>query len=498
MEQYILSIDQSTSATKAVLFNSSGGLVGRVSVPHKQYYPAAGFVEHDGEEIYANTLEAMKRCVGENRINEKELAAVAVTNQRETVLVWNRKTGKPIANAAVWQCLRGEPLCRKLTAEGHGDLVKNTTGLVLDPYFSASKIRWLLDNIPGARESAKAGELVFGTMDSWLVWKLTAGRVRVADYSNACRTLLLDIRSREWSVDLFNLFEIPMTMAPDLVCSDTVVGKTRKGEPFSVEVPIAGLFGDSHAALFGENCFDPGTVKATYGTGSSIMMNIGDTPRRSEKGIVTSVGYCLNSGVAYAFEGNIHSSGATIQWLIEDIGLIESTIEGSTLSRSVPSTGGVYLVPAFAGLGAPYWDSEARALITGMTRSTTKAHIVRAAQESIAYQVHDLIDVMAAEAGLAISVLNADGGPTRDGFLMQFQADVLGLPVKAAAIEEVSALGSAYAAGIAVGMWSGIDELLSLSTAGTRFEANMAAAERVRLLTGWKAAVGRTRWRPSS
>ena len=496
MDRYILAIDQSTSATKAVLFDGIGGMIGRTSVPHKQYYPSAGFVEHDAEEIYANTLKAMKRCVDENDVSVNDLAAVAITNQRETALVWNRRTGDPIANAAVWQCLRGEPLCTELSAKGHGEMVKNTTGLVLDPYFSASKIRWLLDNVSGAREAASAGDLLFGTIDSWLVWKLTAGQVHVTDFSNACRTLLLDIHSLQWSKQLFDLFDIPIEMAPELIYSDTVVGTTRKGGPFEREVPIAGLFGDSHAALFGETCFDPGSVKATYGTGSSIMMNIGDTPRQSEKGIVTSVGYSLSTGTAYVFEGNIHSSGATLQWLAEDVGLIESPAESSRLSQSVPSAEGVYLVPAFVGLGAPYWDSEARALITGMTRSTQKAHIVRAAQESIAYQVCDLIELMSAEAGLEIPVLNVDGGPTRDEFLMQFQADILGLSVRCAVIEEVSALGSAYAAGLAVGIWSGIDELKSLTSRGRQYEHTMDAGERDRLVAGWKTAVERARWKP--
>ena len=497
MSQYILAIDQSTSATKAVLFDHSGTIAHRVSVRHNQYYPSAGFVEHDADEIYANTLETMKRCVDESHVSEKDLAAVAITNQRETALIWSRKTGKPIANAAVWQCLRGEPLCSELLEEGHGEMVKNTTGLLLDPYFSASKIRWLLDNNTGAREGAATGDLAFGTIDSWLVWKLTGGRIHVTDYSNACRTLLLDIHSLEWSQELFNLFDIPIGMAPELAVSDTVVGTTRKGEPFENEIPIAGLLGDSHAALFGETCFEPGAVKATYGTGSSIMMNTGDKLRRSEKGIVTSVGFALSSGVTYAFEGNIHSSGGTLQWLAEDIGLVESPSECSSLSKSVSSTEGVYLVPAFVGLGAPHWDSEARALITGMSRSTQKAHIARAAEESIAYQVGDLLNVMATEAGVEVSVLHADGGATRDEFLMQFQADILGYPVQCASIEEVSALGSAYAAGLAVGMWSNVNELKSLASPGRRYEQEMDVIERERLIAGWQSAVDRARWRPS-
>jgi glycerol kinase len=496
MSRYILAVDQSTSATKAVLFNEAGEAAGRASLPHRQYYPAAGFVEHDPEEIFANTLAVMRRCVEQRGAGESELAALAITNQRETALIWDRTTGKPICNAAVWQCLRGEDICRELSDQGYGGLIKEKTGLVLDPYFSASKLKWMLDNTPGARSRADTGELAFGTIDSWLVWKLTGGQVHVTDYSNASRTMLFDISALDWSSELLELFTIPLSMAPSLAASDRVVAKTKRGVPFGVELPIAGLLGDSHAALFGETCFERGAVKATYGTGSSIMMNIGADPLEPRGGIVTSVGFGLSSGVSYAFEGNIHSSGATIQWLAEDLGLIANPAESTAHAQSVPSTGGVYFVPAFVGLGAPHWDSEARATISGISRSTKKAHIVRAAEESIAYQVRDLLEVMASESSIEPETLNCDGGATRDEFLMQFQADILGKPVRCAAIEEVSALGSAYAAGLATAIWSGLEELAALGRSGKIYAPRMGADERKRLIAGWKEAVGRTRWKP--
>jgi glycerol kinase len=497
MSRYILSVDQSTSATKAMLFDEQGNLLTRESVPHQQYYPREGFVEHDAVEIYGNTVAVMRGCVEKSGLSVSELAAIAITNQRETVLVWDRDTGKPIANAAVWQCLRGREICAALIAEGHGDMVKQKTGLLLDPYFSASKIKWILDNTAGARERADAGGLAFGTIDSWLVWNLTGGTVHVTDYSNASRTLLFDISRLAWSPELLELFDIPASMTPILVASDVVVGTTKKGEPFGVELPIAGLLGDSHAALFGETCFDRAAVKTTYGTGSSIMMNVGPEPIESKRGIVTSVGYGLSSGTAYAFEGNIHSSGGTIQWLVEDVGLIGDAAESSTLSRSVDSTEGVYLVPAFVGLGAPYWDNEARAALVGMSRSTAKAHIVRAAEESIAYQVRDLLSTMCVEASADVAVLSADGGATRDEFLMQFQSDILNVAVQCAGIEEVSALGSAYAAGLAVGIWSDLDELKGLNVSGRKYVPRMAGDTRERLISGWREAVGRTLWKPS-
>jgi len=493
---YIVAIDQSTSATKAVLFDSEARRISKASVPHRQYYPQPGFVEHDAEELYANTLEAARRCVRSAGIDEAEIAALSITNQRETALIWDRYTGKPIANAVVWQCLRGAEICRSLDAAGAGDRVKRITGLLLDPYFSASKLSWLLEHTPDARSRAKAGDLLFGTIDSWLVWKLSGGAAHVTDYSNACRTLLFDIDALEWSLELLELFGVPDSMAPEPVTSDVVVATTCTAEPFAREIPIAGLMGDSHAALFGEGCTERGAAKATYGTGSSIMMNIGLEPIRSERGVVTSVGYGLSSGVQYAFEGNIHSSAGTIQWLVDDLELIADPSESADLAASVDSTDGVYLVPAFAGLGAPWWDNQARGLITGMTRGTKKAHVVRAAVESIAYQICDLLEVMQAESGIAIPSLKADGGATGNAFLMQFQADMIDKPVRRAAMEEVSALGSACAAGIAVGMWADPAEVPGYAATGEEFVPAMGEATRAELHAGWRQAVERTRFRP--
>ena len=480
-----------------MLFDELGQMAGRASVTHRQFYPQKGFVEHDGQEIYENTLKAMHTCVHDSGVSESELAAIAITNQRETALVWERSTGVPIRNAAVWQCLRGEKICRELSVKGHGKLIKDQTGLLLDPYFSASKIKWIIDNTDGAREKGEAGALAFGTIDTWLVWKLTDGNVHVTDYSNACRTMLFDITRLEWSLELLDLFGIPPSMAPSLTFSDAVVGRTRKGEPFDIEVPIGGLMGDSHAALFGEGCFRRGSVKATYGTGSSIMMNVGEEPLTSKRGIVTSIGFGMSSGITYAFEGNIHSSGGTIQWLVEDLGLIKDAGESSSLARSVDSTSGVYLVPAFVGLGAPYWDNDARATVSGISRATSKAHVVRAAEESIAYQVCDLLEVMREEASVELTELNVDGGATRDEFLMQFQADILDIPVQCAEIEEVSALGAAYAAGLAIGLWSNVDDLAA-PHAGKRYVPRMRADERRRLYSGWKEAIGRTLWKDAA
>lgn len=492
MARYILAVDQSTSATKAILVDSSGEVLSRSSLPHQQFYPNSGFVEHDGQEIYANTVEAMKRCVASYSVEAREIAAIAITNQRETVMVWDRTTGDPLCNAAVWQCLRGEEICRNLRSEGYEQSVKSTTGLVIDPYFSASKIQWILDNVPEARRKAEAGDLIFGTIDSWLVYKLTHGKIHATDFTNACRTLLFDINRMRWSQELFDLFGIPESMAPSLVASDSIVGETSEGDPFAVRVPIAGLMGDSHAALFGEACYRRGSAKATYGTGSSVMMNIGENALSSSDGLVTSIGYALSNDIAYAFEGNVHSTGGTIQWLVEDLGLLPNPGSAPLIATTVDSTEGVYFVPAFVGLGAPYWDNDARALILGMNRSTKKAHIVRAAEESIAYQIRDLIDVMQSQAATDISTLSVDGGGSRDAFLMQFQADILNRKVQCAGIDEVSAMGSAYAAGLAVGLWSDTGELENLVAKGRAYIPAMNPGERNRLYSGWIAAVQKT------
>jgi glycerol kinase len=423
--KYILTIDQSTSATKAILFNQKGNLVDRVTIAHRQFYPSSGFVEHDPLEIFTNTLKGIEQVISGNKIDQRELAGIAITNQRETAMFWDKKTGVPVANAAVWQCLRGADFCNKLKSEGFSERIAQKTGLIIDPYFSASKLKWIMDNTPGLKTKASNGELLLGTMDSWILWKLTNGKVHATDYSNACRTMLFNIHNLEWDKELIDLFGLHESMFPEVRFSDEVFGYTDPSVVFGLELPIAGLIGDSHAALFGQNCFEQGMAKATFGTGSSIMMNIGKKVRVAPKGLVTSIGYGLNGEIDYVFEGNIHCTGDTINWLKNELQLINNASETEELANSVNSTNGVYLVPAFVGLGAPYWDNSARASLTGMNRDSNKAHIVRAALESISYQVKDLIDLMIKEGGIELKELRVDGGPTRNNFLMQFQSDIL-------------------------------------------------------------------------
>jgi len=493
-EKYILAIDQSTSASKFILFNKNAELVKRVSIPHKQYYPHQGFVEHDGEEIFNYVVKGMELVVSESSVSPNEISCIAITNQRETSLIWDKTTGKPIANAAVWQCQRGTDYCNQLKAEGKEAIIREKTGMLIDPYFSASKLRWILNNTEGAREKAEKGELLLGTIDSWLLWKLSGGKVHATDYSNACRTLLFNINTLQWDKYLLQLFELPSSMFPELKFSDEIFGQTDPSVVFGASLPISGLLGDSHAALFGQNCFIPGMAKATYGTGSSIMMNIGNKALKAPDGLVTSVGYGMDGKIDYVFERNIHCTGDTINWLKNELQLINSAAETEALAKSVDGTNGTYLVPAFVGLGAPYWDNSARASITGMGRDTSKAHVIRAALESIAYQVKDLIDLMVKDGGIEFKELRADGGPTRNNFLMQFQSDMLGRSVIRSTIEEVSALGAAFMAGLATGFWSDLKEINNLYSSDRTFHAEMDSKENEKLYSGWKKAVERTRF----
>ncbi len=492
-KKYILAIDQSTSASKFILFNKNAELVKRVSIAHQQFYPQQGFVEHDAEEILENVVNGMKQVLKEASVSPDAIAGISITNQRETSMIWDKTTGKPIAKAAVWQCQRGTEYCNQLKKEGKEPMVREKTGMIIDPYFSASKLRWILNNTEGAKEKAQKGDLLLGTMDCWLLWKLTGGKVHATDYSNACRTLLFNIKTLKWDEELMQLFDLPASMFPELKFSDEVFGYTDSSVVFDSPIPISGLLGDSHAALFGQNCFSPGMAKATYGTGSSIMMNIGNTATEAPKGLVTSIGYGMNGEIDYVFEGNIHCTGDTINWLKNELQLINDASETEELARSVDSTNGVYLVPAFVGLGAPYWDNSARASITGMGRDSNKAHVARAALESIAYQVKDLIDLMVKEGGIEFKELRADGGPTRNNFLMQFQSDMLGRGVKRSTIEEVSALGAAFMAGLATGFWNDLEEIKTLYRSDRTFDAEMDSVENEKLYAGWKKAVERTR-----
>ncbi len=492
-KEYILAIDQSTSASKFILFNKRAELVKRVSIAHQQFYPQQGFVEHDAEEIFNNVVKGMEQVLREASVLPNEIAGISITNQRETSMIWDKTTGKPIAHAAVWQCQRGTEYCNQLKAEGKEKMVREKTGLIIDPYFSASKLRWLLNNTPDAKEKALKGDLLLGTMDSWLLWKLSGGKVHATDYSNACRTMLFNINTLKWDNELLQLVGLPASMFPELKYSDEIFGYTDSSVIFDQPVPISGLLGDSHAALFGQNCLLPGMAKATYGTGSSIAMNIGSKALAAPKGLVTSVGYGIGSKVDFIFEGNIHCTGDTINWLKNELQLIENASDTEDFAKSVNSTNGTYLVPAFVGLGAPYWDNSARASLTGMNRDTTKAHVVRAALESIAYQVKDLIDLMVKEGGIELKELRADGGPTRNNFLMQFQSDMLGRNVVRSTIEELSALGSAFMAGLATGFWHDLEEIKALYSSDRTFSCKMNTEENEMLYDGWKKAVERTR-----
>jgi glycerol kinase len=487
--KYILSIDQSTSATKAVLFNTGGQIVHRENADHKQIYPQSGWVEHDPDEIYINTLAVIKQVVENSKTDKNEIIGIAITNQRETVVVWDKHSGKPVFNAVVWQCNRGASKCTELKKKGLEKSIREKTGLIIDPYFSATGISWILDNVNGARQKADQGDLCYGTIDSWLIWNLTGGKIHATDHSNACRTMLYNINTLSWDADIHRELNIPLNMAPQTKFADEILGYTDAGGFFNNSIPIAGVLGDSHAALFGQNCFETGMGKATYGTGSSIMMNIGHKPVKSPEGLVTSIGFALKQGISYVFEGNIHYTGATIKWLQDDLKLIENASETESLARSVTDTDGVFFVPAFTGLGAPYWDSEARALICGISRGTSKAHIVRAALEAIAYQVKDLIDLMTQQAGIALKELRVDGGPVKNKFLMQFQADILNTSINRSNIEEASALGVAFACGLALGIYKDTKQISKLRTGDEYIHGYMPPEDLNIMYGGWKNAV---------
>lgn len=488
MKNKIIAIDQSTSATKAMLFNEECHLLRRVNIEHRQYYPRAGWVEHNAEEIYQNVLSAITFLMDE----EKEATcaySLAITNQRETVVVWNKKTAIPVYNAVVWQCARGTDICRKLKEKGYNRMVQEKSGLLLDPYFSASGVKWILDNVEGAREMAEKGELLLGTIDSWLIWKLTDGRNHATDYTNASRTLLFNIHTLDWDDDLLDLFTIPRSMLPSVYSCDSIFGETTINNLFKEPIQIAGVLGDSHGALTGQMCFEAGLGKATYGTGSSVMMNIGESVVTAPEGLVTSVGFAAQGKVFYAFEGNIHCTGATIKWLVEKLKLIDSPMQIEELASKADNTSGVYLVPAFAGLGAPWWRADVRAAILGLTLGTEKMHILRAALESIAYQVKDLVDMMSAKAGVPLKELRVDGGPTKNNFLMQFQADMLQASINSSDIEEASALGAVIMNGLARKVWSSFDEIAAMRISQKYISPQMEKEKVKELFEGWHKAV---------
>ena len=461
MNNVIIAIDQSTQGTKAMIFNEKCEMLHRVNVAHHQFYPKSGWVEHDAEEIYQNVLKGIAELLKDEPVEDTNYS-LAITNQRETVVVWNKHTGKPVCNAVVWQCLRGADFCNELKAKGYDTFVQERSGLLIDPYFSASGVKWILDHVDGAAEAARKGDLLMGTMDAWLIWKLTDGKCHVTDYTNASRTMLMNIHTLQWDEELLDLFTIPKSMMPKLLPCDSVFGETTIGGLFKKPIPIAGVLGDSHGALMGQMCFEEGLGKTTYGTGSSVMVNIGEKFATAPQGLVTSVGFSALGKTFYAFEGNIHCTGMTLSWLKDKLRLISSPTESEEAAQSVADNGGVYFVPAFAGLGAPWWRSEVKAVISGMTLGTERAHIIRAALEAIAYQVTDLVEAMTKQAGITLKELRVDGGPTKNKFLMQFQADCLGVPIDCSDVEEASALGAVVMNGIARKVWTEFGQISAL------------------------------------
>ena len=488
--KYTLSIDQSTSATKVILFDENASYMARTSIDHQQFYPKPGWVEHDPVEILENTYQAVEQLIFKCGIVQSDIVSVAITNQRETVVVWDKRTGKPVYNAVVWQCNRGTQICEDLIARGYEPMVTEKTGLIINPYFSASGVKWILDHVEGARKAADDDHLLMGTIDSWLISNFTGGKTHATDYTNASRTLLFNIHTLDWDKELQDLFTIPSSMLSKVLPCDSNFGNTTLNGLLP-EIPIAGVMGDSHGALAGQMCFSQGMGKVTYGTGSSIMVNIGEKALNAPKGLVTSIGFAAKGKVFFAFEGNIHCTGATIKWLQDDLQLISSAAETETIATSVESTDGVFFVPAFAGLGAPWWDSEAKALIWGMNRGTGKAHIVRAALESIAYQVKDLMELIK-KSGVELIELRVDGGPTKNNFLMQFQADMLQTKVNRCPIEEASALGAVIMNGFALGHFTGFGQVAALRTQNEYIFPKMNIEKAILLYEQWIKAVKRT------
>jgi glycerol kinase len=492
-KNYILVIDQGTTGSAALLFDDSGHVVSSADREIRQIYPQPGWVEHDPVEIFQTSLAVAKEALQQAGVAVSQVKGLGITNQRETTVVWDRGTGKPVSNAVVWQCRRTAPICEELKQEGMVDPVRDKTGLPVDAYFSGTKLRWILDNVPDGQRRAEQGDLLFGTIDSWLVWNLTGGAVHITDYSNASRTMLFNIHNLQWDKELLAKLGIPEVILPRAMPSSQVYGETAAGLLGETQVPIAGIAGDQQAALFGQACYDAGMAKNTYGTGSFILLNTGDKPVASEKGLITTVAWGLDNKVSYAMEGSVFITGAAVQWLRDGLHLIKTAADSEPLARSVADNGGVYFVPAFVGLGAPYWDMYARGAIVGLTRGTTSGHLARATLEAIAYQVRDVADAMGAETGLKVPMLRVDGGGTANSLMMQFQADILGIPIQLAAIAETTSLGAAYLAGLAVGVWRDTSQLSRMWRAAETYEPKMSADQREALYAGWKRAVERAR-----
>ena len=487
---YILALDQGTTSSRSIIFDREGTVVSVGQKEYKQIYPQSGWVEHDPTEIWRSQMETAVEALAKADLSASDIAAVGITNQRETTIIWDKTTGEPIHNAIVWQDRRTAEICNEIRSQ-HGDLIRERTGLEVDAYFSASKIKWLIDNLPGARAKAENGELVFGTVDTWLIWKLTGGKLHITDASNASRTMLYNINTLEWDDELLNIFGIPHTMLPHVGSSSEVYGDIET--PIGLRgIKIAGIAGDQQAALFGQACFDAGSAKNTYGTGCFMLQNVGEKPVASNNRLLSTIGWQIDGRTQYALEGSVFIGGAVIQWLRDSLGVIENSSDVESLAREVPDNGGVYFVPAFAGLGTPHWDQEARGLIIGLTRGTGRAHIARAAVESIAFQTADLLAAMNADSHSDLKELRVDGGATGNDALLQFQADILQIPVVRSKTAETTALGAAYLAGLAVGYWKDKTELGEHWRADRRFEVHMSPPEAGALMQQWHEAVGRS------
>ena len=486
--KYIMALDQGTTSSRCILFDHAGNICASVQKEFRQIFPQPGWVEHNAAEIWDTTLEVSRAAMDKLGVTAADIAAIGITNQRETSVIWDKATGEPIANAIVWQCRRTAPIIDKLVAEGYGDMIREKTGLVPDAYFSGSKIKWLLDNVPGARERAGRGELLFGTIDTWLIWKLTGGRVHVTDYTNASRTMLFNIHELCWDKALLELLDIPESLLPEVKPSSHVYG-TTEFELYGGEIPIAGAGGDQQCALFGQCCFEPGTMKNTYGTGCFMLMNTGREPVKSVNGLVTSIAVGFEDHVEYALEGSIFVAGAAVQWLRDELGVISGAAESQQYAEAVPDTAGGYVVPAFTGMGAPYWNQDARGAIVGITRGFSRAHLVRATLESLAYQTYDIARAMEQDSCIPIRELKVDGGACANNFLMQFQSDILGSRVVRPQCIETTALGAAYLAGLAVGYWDSLEDVRRNWAEDKVFEPIMPADRSEALLKGWHRAV---------
>ena len=489
METYILSLDQGTTSSRAILFNKSGEVLHIAQKEFNQYFPNPGWVEHNANEIWGSILSVIASCLSEMNVRPEQIAGIGITNQRETTVVWDKETGQPIHHAIVWQSRQTSEICTQLKGEGLDDLFLQKTGLLIDAYFSGTKVKWILDHVDGAREKAENGDLLFGTIDTWLIWKLSGGKSHVTDYSNASRTLMYNIHDLKWDEELLEILQVPRSMLPDVRSSSEVYGKTAPHHFFGHEIPIAGAAGDQQAALFGQECFEKGMAKNTYGTGCFMLMNTGEKAVKSEHGLLTTIAWGLNGKVEYALEGSIFVAGSAIQWLRDGLKLLNDPKDSEKYALRVTSADGVYVVPAFVGLGTPYWDSDVRGAVFGLTRGTSKEHFVRATLEALAYQTKDVLSAMEVDSGINLKALRVDGGVVKNNFLMEFQSGLLNVPVERPVISETTALGAAYLAGLAVGYWESQEEISKLWAVDKKFEPEMEEQERKDLYNGWKKAV---------